>query len=90
MNQSFQVSGMTCGHCVAAVTEEVTAIPGVSEVKVELAGPMQVESTAEVDFAAVVAAVKEAGDYEVRERSEGDRILYRFQKPKAEDFPAML
>ena len=31
----------------------------------ELAGPMQVESTGEVDFADVVAAVKEAGDYEV-------------------------
>ena len=65
MITNYNVTGMTCGHCVAAVTEEVTAIPGVSEVKVELAGPMQVESTAEVDFAAVVAAVKEAGDYEV-------------------------
>ena len=65
MNANYNVTGMTCGHCVAAVTEEVSPIPGVSEVKVELAGPMQVESTAEVDFAAVVAAVKEAGDYEV-------------------------
>ena len=65
MITNYNVTGMTCGHCVAAVTEEVSAIPGVSEVKVELAGPMQVESTAEADFAAVVAAVKEAGDYEV-------------------------
>lgn len=32
----------------------------------------------------------EAGDYEIRERSEGEKILYRFQKPKAADFPAML
>ena len=53
MITNYNVTGMTCGHCVAAVTEEVSAIPGVSEVKVELAGPMQVESTAEVDFAAV-------------------------------------
>ena len=65
MITNYNVTGMTCGHCVAAVTDEVSAIPGVSEVKVELAGPLQVESTAEVDFAAVVAAVKEAGDYEV-------------------------
>jgi hypothetical protein len=41
-------------------------------------------------FAERFWAFIEAGDYEVRERSEGDRILYRFQKPKAEDFPAML
>lgn len=32
----------------------------------------------------------EAGDYEIRERSEGEKILYRFQKPKTADFPAML
>lgn len=37
-----------------------------------------------------IVLIVEAGDYEVRERSEGDKILYRFQKPKAEDFPAML
>ena len=65
MITNYNVTGMTCGHCVAAVTEEVSAIPGVSEVKVELAGSMQVESTAEVEFAAVATAVKEAGDYEV-------------------------
>ena len=41
-------------------------------------------------FAERFWAFIEAGDYEVRERSEGDRIPYRFQKPKAEDFPAML
>jgi hypothetical protein len=41
-------------------------------------------------FAERFWAFVEAGDYEIRERSEGDKILYRFQKPKAADFPAML
>jgi hypothetical protein len=41
-------------------------------------------------FAERFWAFVEAGDYEIRERSEGDKILYRFQKPKAYDFPAML
>jgi len=33
------VTGMTCGHCAAAVTEELTALPGVSEVSVDLTAP---------------------------------------------------
>ncbi len=41
-------------------------------------------------FAERFWAFVEAGDYEIRERSEGDKILYRFQKPKAAYFPAML
>lgn len=41
-------------------------------------------------FAKRFWAFVEAGDYEIRERSAGDKILYRFQKPKAADFPAML
>ncbi|MCX7283851.1 MAG: hypothetical protein NTX28_07380 [Novosphingobium sp.] len=41
-------------------------------------------------FASRFWAFVEAGEYEVRERSEGNKILYRFQKPKAADFPAML
>lgn len=41
-------------------------------------------------FAERFWAFVEAGGYEVRERSAGEKILYRFQKPKAEDFPAML
>ncbi|MEQ1518652.1 MAG: hypothetical protein ABL931_19400, partial [Usitatibacteraceae bacterium] len=32
----------------------------------------------------------EAGEYEIRQRSDGEKILYRFQKPRASDFPAML
>lgn len=65
MITNYVVTGMTCGHCVKAVTEEVGAIPGVTEVNVDQAGPMAVTSEAEVDFAAIQAAVAEAGDYQV-------------------------
>lgn len=41
-------------------------------------------------FAEQFWAFIEAGGYEIRERSEDKKILYRFQKPKVEDFPAML
>ena len=34
---TFQVSGMTCAHCVSAVTKEVSGVPGVSDVQVDLA-----------------------------------------------------
>jgi hypothetical protein len=41
-------------------------------------------------FAERFWAFVEEGGYEIRERSPGKKVLYRFQKPKAEDFPAML
>lgn len=41
-------------------------------------------------FAERFWAFIEEGGYEIRERSTGEKILYRFQKPKADDFPAML
>jgi copper chaperone len=56
------VSGMTCGHCVASVTEEVQEIPGVEHVDVVLeTGAVTVTSAEPVDAAAVKAAVEEAG-----------------------------
>ena len=62
----YTVSGMTCGHCVSAVTEEVSAIPGVTGVDVDLdSGSLKVTSDAPVDFDRIVAAVAEAGDYTV-------------------------
>jgi copper chaperone len=62
---SYTVVGMTCGHCVNAVTEEVSALPGVTAVDVDLAtGGLTVTSTERVDDGAVRAAVEEAG-YEV-------------------------
>jgi len=62
---SYTVVGMTCGHCVSAVTGEVSALPGVTAVDVDLAsGGLTVTSEAPVDETAVRAAVEEAG-YEV-------------------------
>lgn len=58
----YTVSGMTCGHCVASVTEEVGALDGVSEVEVDLAsGRVTVTSSRPLPVAEVQAAVDEAG-----------------------------
>jgi len=59
---TYTVSGMSCGHCVAAVTEELSKLDGVSHVDVELAsGRVTIESDHPLDSADVVAAVDEAG-----------------------------
>ncbi len=59
---TYTVTGMTCGHCVASVTEEVQGIPGVENVEVDLAtGAVTVTSAESLDDAAVAAAVEEAG-----------------------------
>ena len=59
---TWTVVGMTCGHCVNAVTEEVSQVPGVTTVDVDLvSGGLTVTSEAPVDDAAVRAAVEEAG-----------------------------
>ncbi|MBM9469489.1 heavy-metal-associated domain-containing protein [Nakamurella leprariae] len=60
--QTWTVTGMTCQHCVASVTEEVGEVPGVREVAVDLAsGALTVRSDAPVAPDAVRAAVEEAG-----------------------------
>jgi copper ion binding protein len=65
---TYTVVGMTCGHCVDAVTEEVSQIPGVTAVDVDLAsGGLTVRGEAPVHESAVRAAVEEAG-YEVAGR----------------------
>jgi copper chaperone len=59
---TYTVTGMTCGHCVASVTEEVSKVDGVTDVEVDLAtGQVTVTSDGPVDDAAVAAAVDEAG-----------------------------
>lgn len=59
---TYTVVGMTCGHCVASVTEEVGAIPGVEDVAVDLgSGRVTVTSGSLLDDAQVKAAVEEAG-----------------------------
>lgn len=58
----YVVNGMTCAHCVQAVTEEVSGLPGVADVNVDLAsGALTVVSTNGVSFADIERAVDEAG-----------------------------
>jgi copper chaperone CopZ len=62
VQSSYTVTGMTCGHCVSAVTAELSRLPGVSDVQVDLAsGGVVVTSAAELSAADVRAAVDEAG-----------------------------
>lgn len=58
----YTVQGMTCGHCVAAVTAEIKKIAGVSDVEIVLeGGKVTVTSDAPLALADVTAAVDEAG-----------------------------
>jgi len=59
---SYVVTGMTCAHCVASVSEEVGEINGVRDVRVDLAtGDVTVTSERPLERAEVEAAVREAG-----------------------------
>jgi copper chaperone CopZ len=62
--RDYTVQGMTCGHCVVSVQEEVSEIPGVTAVDVELASGRMTVSGEHLDDDSVRAAVEEAG-YEV-------------------------
>ncbi|MBC9002220.1 heavy-metal-associated domain-containing protein [Micromonospora aurantiaca (nom. illeg.)] len=62
MKTTYQVNGMTCGHCVNSVSTELSALPGVTDVQVDLAGGrVTVTSQNPLDVDAVRAAVDEAG-----------------------------
>jgi len=65
--QNFDVVGLTCGHCASAVTEELSALDGVSGVTVDLVAggtsAVTVETSRELTPAEVAAALDEAGDY---------------------------
>ena len=59
---TYTVTGMTCGHCARSVTDEITAIDGVTDVTVDLrSGAVAVTSRHPLDEAQVRAAVEEAG-----------------------------
>ena len=59
---TWTVTGMTCGHCVASVTEELLEVDGIETVEVDLStGAVTVTSAGPVDRAEVAAAVDEAG-----------------------------
>jgi copper ion binding protein len=62
ITSTYTVTGMTCGHCVSAVTEEISALDGVADVQVDLgSGAVTVTSDAPLSDEAVRAAVDEAG-----------------------------
>jgi copper chaperone len=62
MTQTWTVTGMTCAHCAASVTEEVSELPGVRAVQVALdTGVLTVDAHPRLADAAVRLAVEEAG-----------------------------
>ncbi len=62
VTETYTVAGMTCGHCVEAVTGELVRLPGVRDVQVDLAsGAVTVQSDGQLPIDEVRAAVDEAG-----------------------------
>ena len=63
MNQTMTLSvpAMTCGHCEAAVKQEVSALTGVANVDVDLTTKDVVVSGSDLDRDEIVAAIDEAG-----------------------------
>jgi len=62
---TINVSGMTCGHCISSVTEELTGLPGVKNVSIELnsggISEVTITSSLTLDPAEISEAVAEAG-----------------------------
>ena len=67
MKQVLTVTGMTCGHCAHAVTEELSALPGVTSVEVDLvpegSSTVTVEARSDLTTDQITEALAEAGDY---------------------------
>jgi copper chaperone len=66
---TYSVTGMTCGHCVSAVRGEIGALPGVSDVAVDLdaggASTVRVTSDTPLSDEQIAVALDEAGDYQL-------------------------
>jgi copper chaperone len=58
---TYSVPGMSCGHCRAAITAEVAAVPGVEAVEIDLDTKLVVISGEDLDDATLIAAIDEAG-----------------------------
>ena len=67
--QTFPVTGLTCGHCVGAITTELRAVPGVTDVQIDLVvgGTSALSVTADkaITDAELTAALEEAGEYQL-------------------------
>ena len=63
MNATYQITGMSCDHCVMHIKQEVSKIPGVTSTQLSLSdGVLHVASDTPIDFSDVQAAVEEAGE----------------------------
>ncbi len=64
-SKTVNVDGMTCDHCVHAVTEEISKIPGVTGVNIDLhanaISPVTIASDQEISDSDIAEAVEEAG-----------------------------
>ena len=87
MNKTFEIKGMTCGHCEGRVTSEILTIPGVTEViaSAEKANVI-VESDAEISHESIEHAVQRAGYSVTKQIKLAESIRYldlpESEKPK--------
>jgi len=69
VTQTYSVTGMTCGHCVQAVTSELEALDGVQQVSVDLnadgASSVTVNSAEELSDSAIQSGLSNAGGYQL-------------------------
>ena len=67
--QTFPVTGLTCGHCVGAITSELSVLAGVTDVQIDLVagGTSTLSVTADQALTddEVAVALDEAGDYKL-------------------------
>lgn len=61
MKRMFQIDGMVCEHCAAAVKGAISAVPGVGSVSVDLAGKRAEVECEDAAVAAILAAIEDAG-----------------------------
>ena len=67
--QTFHVTGLTCGHCVGAITSELSVLAGVTDVQIDLVvdgtSTLRVITDNELTDDEVALALDEAGDYKL-------------------------
>jgi len=67
--QTFPVTGLTCGHCVGAITSELSVLAGVTDVQIDLVvdgtSTLRVITDNELTDDEVALALEEAGDYKL-------------------------
>jgi copper chaperone len=67
--QTFPITGLTCGHCVGAITSELSVLAGVTDVQIDLVvegtSTLRVTADQELSDDEVAVALDEAGDYKL-------------------------